>query len=101
MTREIKVMVLGDLPITRAAVRLLLQSHDHFDVIAEAAVGVTALDLNGNQRPDIVLLDCDPESENALELLPELLKGAEAWQVILLTDSSDRDFQQRAIQLGS
>jgi len=101
MPKEIKVMVLADLPITRAALRLLLQSHDHLNVIAEAAVGAKALDLNGNERPDIVLLDCDPKSESTLELLPELLKGAQAGQLILLTDSSDRDFQQRAIQLGA
>jgi len=93
-------MVLGDLAITRAALRLLVQSHDHLNVIAEAAVGAKALDLNGHERPDIVLLDCDPESQKALELLPELLKGAQPWQVILLTDSSDRDFQQQAIQFG-
>jgi len=94
-------MVLSDLPITRAALRLLLQSHDHLRVIAEAAVSAQALDLNGHERPDIVLLDCDPESESALELLPELSNGAPAWQLILLTDSSDRDFHQRAIQIGA
>ena len=102
MTKKISVMVLGDLAIARAALRLLVQSHEHLNVIGEAPVAATALDLNGHERPDIVLLDCDPQPERALLVLPELLQQPlQRWQVMLLTDSRDPDFQRRAIQLGA
>jgi len=94
-------MVLGNLAIVRAALGLLVQSQDPLKVIGEAPAGTKALDLNGSERPDIVLLDCDPDSQRALDLLPELLQGAQRPQVILLTASEDRDLQQRAIKCGA
>jgi len=101
MRKEIRLLLLGNLPIVRAGLRALIEAHDDLTVIGEASATDGALELNGNERPDIVLVDCDPDSANALDLLSELSTAEAPIPIILLTESQDSDFQQRAIKLGA
>jgi DNA-binding NarL/FixJ family response regulator len=101
MRKGIRLLLLGNLPIVRAGLRALIEGHDDLTVIAEAPAQGKALELNGHERPDIVLLDCDPDAANATDLLSELSKGEAPIPIILLTNSQDRDFQQCAIKLGA
>jgi DNA-binding NarL/FixJ family response regulator len=101
MRKGIGLLLLGNQPIVRAGLRALIEGHDDLSVIAEAPAQAKALEINGHERPDIVLLDCDPDAVTTLDLLSELLQGEAPTPIVLLTESQDRDFQQRAIKLGA
>ena len=100
MRKSVRVSIVSDLAIARAGLRLLVDSHDNLSVISETAFD-KPLSNDGSDRPDIVLLDADPESARMLEALPELLVGPTPARVIILTNSLDRELQQRAVQLGA
>jgi DNA-binding NarL/FixJ family response regulator len=101
MRKGIRLLLLGNLPIVRAGLRALIDGHDDLTVIAEAPAQDKALEPNGHERPDIVLLDCDPNAGHTLDLLSQLSQGAAPIPIVLLAESQDRDFQQRAIKLGA
>ncbi len=102
MTKSIRILVVGKLAIARAGLRLLIESHERLTVIGEAGTSAEALSMISRERPDIVLLDADPELESVLDLLPDmLLAGTEAMRVIILTNQPEPEFQQRALRLGT
>ena len=101
MTKNIRVLIIGNPSLVRAGLRLLIESHDPLTVVGEAATTDQALPTNSVGRADVVLFDAEGESEQVLDVLAEILANSEKRRVIILTNSPHRDFQQRAIQLGA
>jgi DNA-binding NarL/FixJ family response regulator len=55
--RPIRVVVVEDHPLVRESLCSILTASGEFDVVGEAADGMTALDVVEEQKPDIVLMD--------------------------------------------
>jgi DNA-binding NarL/FixJ family response regulator len=59
-----RILVADDHSLMRRRVRDLLESHDGWEVCAEAATGREAVALTATKRPDVVVLDlCMPEMD--------------------------------------
>lgn len=100
MTKSIRVLIVSNRSLVRAGLRLLIESHDTLTVIGEAN-SHQPLVPSASERADVLLFYSERDAENFLDLMPELLAGPKPTRVILLADSTDRDFQQRAIQFGA
>ncbi len=88
--------------ITIGLKKLIEKSSFSFQVIGEAANGVTALEDIRRLRPDVLLTDIRMPGLTGLELL-EAITGDKSLstQVVLISGYSDFDYVQAAIRLGA
>ena len=87
----IRVMVVDDQALVRAAIRQALTSPG-VDVVGEAASAEEAIDVALATRPDVLLLDIDLPGMTGVQLVRELAPRLPATRIVMLTVSaSDRD----------
>ena len=94
-----KVLLADDDPLTLAGIKLLL-TQSNYQIVAEAADGLSALELIAAKRPDLLVLDFDMPERNGLEVLRTLRERGDKRPVVLLTGRiADRRVYE-ALQLG-
>jgi DNA-binding NarL/FixJ family response regulator len=95
-----RIMIVDDHPITRAALRSLLEGHG-FTVAGEAADGEEAIELARRLLPDLVLLDLSMPGLDGLQALPRLRQAAPETEVVVLTASGTEQNLLAAIRGGA
>jgi DNA-binding NarL/FixJ family response regulator len=100
-TNAIRVLLIDDHVVMRAALRILIESQPGLTVVGEASNRADALALAQRERPAIVLLDLDLGGESGVALLPELFEVSSDSRVIVLTGIHNADEYQQAVQLGA
>ncbi|SRR6266511_2346970 len=100
-TNLIRILLIDDHVVMRAALRMLVESRPEMRVIGEAATCAEALEIAVREQPDIILLDLDLGGASSLDFLPELLGAARAARVILVTGVRAPEEYHRAVQLGA
>jgi DNA-binding NarL/FixJ family response regulator len=95
-----RILLVDDHPITRAALASLLEGHG-FNVAGEAADGEEAIDLARRLRPDLVLLDLSMPGLDGLQALPRIREAAPETEVVVLTASGTEDNLLAAIRGGA
>lgn len=96
----IQVLIVEDHLIMSTALRLLLNSQSHLNVLGEASNRVAAREMATALAPDIVLLDLFLTDGESLSLVPELLEIAPKTRVLVLTGVPDTAIHRRALALG-
>lgn len=94
------VGVVDDHPITRAAVRLLLEEAG-FHVAAEAASGDEALAIVERHGLDALLLDLDMPGRNGIDVLPRLRHTAPQLVVVVLTSWPADQYEVPLLRSGA
>jgi two-component system, NarL family, nitrate/nitrite response regulator NarL len=97
----IRVLIVDDHALVRAALRMLIESHPGVAVVGEAAGFDDALIATSQQQPDVVLLDLDLGGVNGVDLLPQLHTAAPKMHVVVLTGMRDVEMHRRAVRLGA
>ncbi|HEX9161929.1 MAG TPA: response regulator transcription factor [Thermoanaerobaculia bacterium] len=97
-----RVVVCGNQPIMRSALRLLVDTRPNYQVALDTDVCPTALLITRELNIDAVLLDfdlhdADPER---LATLQALLEAAPSVPVLILTTDPDSDACHQAFQMG-
>jgi CheY-like chemotaxis protein len=89
--RRLRVLVADDREAVRVAVRMALEAHGGFVVVAEAEDGRQAVELAGRHRPDLVVLDLVMPGQGGLEAIPGIRAAAPGAGIVLLTafDAAD------------
>jgi two-component system nitrate/nitrite response regulator NarL len=95
----VRVLVVDDHPLTRAALSGLLEQ-SAFSVVGEAADGREAIDRARELQPDLVLLDLSMPGLDGLEALPRLRAAAPDSEVVVLTASGTEQNLLAAIRGG-
>jgi signal transduction histidine kinase len=90
--RRISVVLADDTDDIRSLMRTLLERAG-FEVVAEAADGVEAIEVTERTKPDLLLLDLAMPSLDGLEALPRIRAGSPDTKVVVLSG-----FQ--AVQMG-
>lgn len=96
----IRVLVADDEPLIRAGIRMILDSADDIDVVAEGANGREAVDLALRHSVDVALLDIQMPVLDGLSALAELRRAAPSVRVLILTTFGERDNVLRALSNG-
>lgn len=101
MSEQIRVIVIDDDPMVRAAVRMIMATAADVEVVADAGDGRAGLDLVREHLPDVVLCDIRMPCMDGLVVLTELQASGDATPVIMLTTFNTDDYVVRAFQLGA
>jgi DNA-binding NarL/FixJ family response regulator len=85
----------------RRQVCALLQTRRELRVVAEVGDGLEALQQAQELRPDLILLDIGLGKLNGLEAANRIREVAPEAVIIFLTENSDKDIVQAALNLGA
>jgi len=100
-TKPIRVLIIDDHAVIRAALRMFLDNQPGVTVVGEGSGPEDAIAMAILEHPDIILLDLDLGESNGLDLLPQLHIASPKAHVIVLTGVRDTDMHRRAIRLGA
>jgi two-component system, NarL family, nitrate/nitrite response regulator NarL len=99
ITKNIRILLIDNHTIVRAAIRLLLESRPGLHVVGEGGDRAQSLAVAASEQPDIILFALNEASD--LDYLPELLTIAGQARAVILTGLRDPKVHQRAVRLGA
>jgi two-component system nitrate/nitrite response regulator NarL len=97
--QSIRILLIDNQTVVRAAMRLLIESQPGLEVIADVGDRAESLIAASSEQPDIILFAINEDSD--LEFVPELIAGANQARVVVLTSLRDPRVHQCAIRLGA
>jgi DNA-binding NarL/FixJ family response regulator len=99
----IRVLLADDQQMVRAGFRVILETEDDIEVVAEAADGVQAVALTAEHRPDVVLLDVEMPNMDGLEATRRIVAASASGgpAVLILTTFDRDDYLFAALQAGA
>jgi DNA-binding NarL/FixJ family response regulator len=90
-----RIIIADDHEIVRRGLRVLLQGHEGWEVIAEAVDGADAVNKVVGMKPDLVILDVQMPNLNGLDATKQILEKEPRTAVLILTiDESDQLFRE-------
>jgi two-component system response regulator NreC len=98
---RITIIVADDHRLVRAGLRLLLESQEDFEVVAEAGDVPESAEVVGTFRPDVLILDLGMPGGSSLSAIPRLRRSEPATQIVVLTMQSDPAFARDALRAGA
>ena len=96
-----RILLADDHGILRAGLRNLLNADPDFEVIAEAADGIQALELAEQTQPDLILMDISMPNMGGIEVLQQLRGKQNSSKVLMLTVHEDDSLLKKAIRAGA
>jgi len=98
----IKILLVEDHRLVRAAVRRLLEDEKGFQIVAEAANGKEALEQYAKHKPDVVLMDMTMPELDGIEATRRLTKRQKnPAKVIIFTMHADEHSAARMLRMGA
>ena len=94
-----RILIADDEPIVRLDLRGMLEEHG-FAIVGEAADGFDAVEGCRSLAPDVALLDVRMPIFDGLEAARTIISEALAGCVVLLTAFGDREYIERAKEIG-
>ena len=98
---NIRILIIDDHPLVRAATKMLLHSCKQFDVVGEAADGATGVNLALKYCPDVVLTDINMTPIDGIETTRRLLQADPSLIVIGFSALPHRHQENEMLQAGA
>jgi DNA-binding NarL/FixJ family response regulator len=95
------VLLVDDHNIVRQGLKALLLAEGDITIVAEAQTGREAVQLAGQLRPEIVIMDLAMPRLNGWEATRQILKAVPSAKVIVLSTYGDDEHIQQAIAAGA
>ena len=96
----IEIMIADDHSMIREGLKQLLELEGDMKVVAEASNGKECLEIIGEIRPDVLLLDINMPEKNGLEVLEELNLTKKRPKILILTVHNEVDYLLKAVEIG-
>jgi DNA-binding NarL/FixJ family response regulator len=98
-----RVLLADDQALLRGTFRILIDSCDDLEVVAEAADGAQALDLARVHRPDVVVMDIRMPGVDGLSATEAICAdpGLSGTRVLILTTFENDEHVARALRAGA
>jgi DNA-binding NarL/FixJ family response regulator len=97
----IRVMLVDDQAVVRAGFRFLLEQADDIEVVAEAANGLTAVELARRHHPDVVCMDVRMPGGDGLAATREIVAGETPPAVLVVTTFDLDEYVFGALEAGA
>jgi DNA-binding NarL/FixJ family response regulator len=97
----VAVVIVDDHPIARAGVRMMLETADDIDVVAEASTSDQALLQIAARNIHVVILDISLPGEGGIDLLCRLRRTRPEIAVLMLSSHPEETYAIRTIMSGA
>lgn len=99
--KPIKVILADDHAVVRAGIRQFLESAGDIEVIAEASDGAAAIELIGQFRPDVAVLDIQMPKFTGIEVSRQVRANRWTVGVLILTSYDDDPYITAVLKAGA
>jgi DNA-binding NarL/FixJ family response regulator len=96
----LRVAIADDQALVRAGFRMILNSQDDMEVVAEARDGEEAIATWRRLRPDVILMDIRMPKLDGLEATRRIMEGG-ACRIVILTTFDLDEYVYAALQAGA
>jgi len=97
----VRILVADDHGVVRKGLRLILERHEGFEVVGEAAEGREAAKLAEELSPNIVIMDVGMPQLNGIDATAQITHRNPRVSVIILSMHSDEGYIVRALSAGA
>lgn len=97
----IRVLVVDDHAVVRSGLAAFMSIYDHLLLVGEANDGAKAVNLCGQLRPDVVLMDLMMPHMDGVEATLAIRKYYPHIQIIALTSFKEDDLIKRVLEAGA
>jgi DNA-binding NarL/FixJ family response regulator len=97
----IRVLLADDEALIRAGIRLVLETADDIDIVAEAADGSEAVELVRSHQIDVALLDIRMPRLDGLGAAEQIGRLVPHTRVVMLTTFGEDEYVARALRAGA
>ena len=98
---KIKVLIIDDHDMVRKSLKILLDSFDDFEVVADIDNGLMGLTLCRKYQPDVVLMDILMPGLDGIVTTRMIHESWPSIQIVALTSSSDENIIHDVVQAGA
>src|SRR5262245_17107361 len=95
------VLIADDHPLFRRGLREAIEEGGQFRVVAEAGDGETAIRQIEHHAPTVAFIDLAMPVKDGLAVAAWSAHAASATRIVIMTLHKERDFVDRAVQLGA
>jgi len=97
----IRIVLADDHAVVRSGLRLLLDSEEDFEVVAEASDVDSARRYVRGHHPQVLVLDLNMPGGSSLEAIPQLRAESPDTQIVILTMQQEPAFAREALGAGA
>ncbi|MEU9075169.1 response regulator [Kitasatospora sp. NPDC004745] len=97
----IRVLLVDDQPLVRAALEMVIAETADVEVVGEAGTGAEAVRLAAELRPDVVVMDLRMPGMDGIEATRRVTAGGGPGRVLVLTTFDDDDHVYGALRAGA
>jgi two-component system response regulator NreC len=97
----ITIVLADDHEVVRTGLRMLLESEDGLEVVAEAADVEDARRYVHGHHPRVLVLDLNMPGGSSLEAIPLILTESPATRIVVLTMQQEPAFAREALRAGA
>jgi two-component system response regulator NreC len=97
----IRIVLADDHSVVRSGLRMLLDSEDGFEVVAEAENIDAARRYVLGHHPDVLIVDLNMPGGSTLEAIPVIREEFPATQIVVLTMQQEPAFAREALGAGA
>jgi two-component system, NarL family, response regulator NreC len=96
-----KIVIADDHAIVRKGLRTLIETHDEFSIVGEAADGLEAVRVTEQVQPDILLLDLMMPGLSGFEVLRRIRKAVPNTKVVVFSMHNVESYVLEALKSGA
>ena len=97
----IRVLLADDEALIRAGIRLILETADDIDIVAEAANGSEAVELIRSHQIDVALLDIRMPKLDGIAAAEQIGRLVPYTRIVMLTTFGEDEYVARALRAGA
>lgn len=98
---DVRILIVDDNELVRAALREFVGTCDHWTVCGEAADGIEGVEKAADLKPDVVLMDVTMPKLNGLEATRLIREKVPQSEVVILSQNPSRMFKPGAMKAGA
>ena len=98
---KLRVMLVDDHAVVRSGFKVLLQTWDDVQVVAEADSGEEALRIHDSVSPDVVVMDIAMAGMGGIEAIKRMVAKDPGARILSLSAHEDTSYSKRALQAGA